>query len=179
MPPIGYLVPVALLAFCTAVALVAPRPRHTTPSYWSYWVTFQINEQPFVGLYILTAISALAFAQGDLSSPGGLAAFGVYYGRVAGPGSSPGDRVADAPPFLFLHGDNDSSTLVEDTRDFVAKLRAVSGQPVLYGELPGAQHTFDLFYSLRYSYVVDAVTAFCVWLRASRPTGPRAEQAGH
>ncbi|GAA1860291.1 alpha/beta hydrolase [Asanoa iriomotensis] len=372
--PIGYAVPVALLAFATTVALVAPRPKHTTPSHWSHWVAFQINEQPFIGLYVLVAISALGLAQGDLSSPGGLVAFGVavltaaglvvlarralsagpalraalregagidvpparrpwkhillaplavrrrdvtrvanlsygdagrrnlldvyhgrdrptgggvlvfmhgggfrtghknregrallnhlaaqgwvcvsanyrlapaarypdylvdakkviawvrdhaadygadprtivasgssagahlasmlaltrndpafqpgfesadtsvtaavgfygYYGRAAGAGSSPVDRAGDAPPLFFVHGDNDSSTLVEDTRTLVARLRTTSTQPVLYAELPGAQHTFDLFFSLRYSYVIEAVAAFCTWLHTNQVTG--------
>jgi acetyl esterase/lipase len=91
-----------------------------------------------------------------------------YYGRVAGPGSSPLDRLRDAPPFLFLHGDKDSSTLVEDTRAFVTRLREVSTQPVVYAELPGAQHTFDLFYSLRYTQVIEAVAAFGAWLHTAK-----------
>lgn len=365
--PVGYAFSVALLAFCTATAVIGPRPPRTTPSYWGFWATFLLNELPFLALYALAADSALAFAQGDLASPGGLAAFAVavltaaglavlvrravptgavlrraladdagielpavrrpwghillapfavrrrdvvrvgdiaygdvgrrhrldvyhrrdrpagapvlvyfhgggfrsghkrkegrallfqlaasgwvcvsanyrlapahsypdahvdakrviawvrshvaghggdprtvivsgssagahlasmialtpndpafqpgfeeadtsvaaaigfygYYGRVAGPGSSPLDRLRDAPPFLFLHGDKDSSTLVEDTRELVARLRAVSSRPVVYAELPGAQHTFDLFFSLRYSHVVEAVTAFGSWV---------------
>jgi acetyl esterase/lipase len=370
--PIGYVIPVVLIAFCTTVAVIGPRPPHSTPSYWGYWATFQINEQPFVAFYLLAIPTVLAFAQGDLASPGGLAAFAVavltvaglavlvrralragpavrraladgagidlplrrrpwahilfaplsvrrrdvtrvsniaygdagrhnlldvyhrrdrptgapilvymhgggfhigsknregrallnhlaaqgwvcvsanyrlapaaqfpdylidakkaiawvrdhageyggdprtivasgssagghlasmlaftpndpefqpgfetadtsisaaigfygYYGRVAGPGSSPLDRLGDAPPFFFVHGDKDSSTLVEDTREFVARLRRASSHPVLYAELPGAQHTFDLLFSLRYSYVIEAVTAFCGWLRATQP----------
>ncbi|TQS40049.1 alpha/beta hydrolase [Cryptosporangium phraense] len=83
-----------------------------------------------------------------------------YYGRVAGPGSSPLDHLTEAPPFLFLHGDLDASTLIEDTREFAAKLRAVSSQPVILAELPGAQHTFDLFFSARYVRIIEAVAAF-------------------
>jgi len=92
-----------------------------------------------------------------------------YYGQVTGPGSSPLDRLREAPPFLILHGDKDSATLVEDAREFVTGLRAASSQPVSYAELPGAQHNFDLFYSLRYSQVIEAVAAFCAWVRSSRP----------
>jgi acetyl esterase/lipase len=356
--PFGYVFSIALLAFATATAVIGPRPAHTTPSYWGVWVTFLINELPFLALYLLAADSALAFAQGDLASPGGLAGFALavltaaglgilirralatgavlrqalpelpptrrpwahillapfavrrrdvirikdlsygeagrrnqldvyhrrgrptggpvliyfhgggfrighkrkggqallhqlaargwvcvsanyrlapahhfpdghidakrviawvrshaadhggdpskiivsgasagahlasmvaltpndpafqpgfedadtsvaavigfygYYGPVAGPGSSPLDRVRDAPPFLFLHGDKDSSTLVEDTRELVARLRDVSTQPVVYAELPGAQHNFDLFFSLRYSQIIEAVATF-------------------
>jgi acetyl esterase/lipase len=374
--PIGYFASVALLAFCTATAVIGPRPARTTQDYWGFWATFLINELPFLGLYVLAADSILAFAQGDLASPGGLVAFTVavltaaglavlvrralptgavlrralagdagielrlarrpwahillapfavrrrdvarvgnisygdagkrnlldvyhrrdrpsggpvlvyfhgggfrtghkrwegrallnqlaargwvcvsanyrlapahhfpdahvdakrviawvrshaadhggdpgtvivsgssagahlaamtaltpndpafqpgfeaadtsvsaaigfygYYGRVGGPGSSPQDRLRDAPPLLFLHGDKDSSTLVEDTRELVTRLREVSTQPVVYAELPGAQHTFDLFYSLRYSQIIDAVTAFGAWLRAAQPHDDR------
>jgi acetyl esterase/lipase len=370
--PVGYVIPVVLLAFCTATAVIGPRPARTTQGYWAFWATFLINELPFLALYALIATSALAFAQGDLASPGGMIAFSVavltaaglavlvrralstgavlrrtfaedagidlrpasrpwlrillaplavrrrdvvrvgdlaygdagkrnlldvyhrrdrptgepvlvyfhgggfhvghkrregrallyelaaqgwvcvsanyrlepahhfpdahvdakrviawarshaaeyggdprtvvvsgssagahlasmialtandpafqpgfetadtsvaaaigfygYYGRAAGPGSSPLDRLGDAPPLLFLHGDKDASTLVEDTRELVTRLREISTQPVVYAELPGAQHTFDLAYSVRYSQVVDAVTAFGAWVRATQP----------
>ena len=118
------------------------------------------------------------FESADTSVAAAVGLYG-YYGRVAGPGSSPvdllspdqlsPDRLGDVPPFFLVHGDNDSSTLVEDTREFVARLRAVSTRPVLYAELPGAQHTFDLFYSLRYSQVIEAVAAFCERVRTTQP----------
>ncbi|GAA5177261.1 alpha/beta hydrolase [Rugosimonospora acidiphila] len=374
--PFGYVFSVGLLAFCTATAVIGPRPAHTTQSYWGFWATFLINELPFLALYALAGDSILAFAQGDLASPGGLVALAVaaltaaglavlirralptgaelrrafaddagidlrparrpwahillapfavrrhgvvrvgnlaygdagkrnlldvyhrrdrptggpvlvyfhgggfrtghkrwegrallyqlaaqgwvgvsanyrlapahhfpnahvdakrviawvrshaadhggdprtvivsgssagahlasmvaltpndpafqpgfesadtsvaaaigfygYYGRVGGPGSSPLDRLRDAPPFLFLHGDKDSSTLVEDTRELVTRLREVSTQPVVYAELPGAQHTFDLFYSVRYSQIIEAVIALGAWLRTSQPDDDR------
>ncbi|MFJ8578368.1 alpha/beta hydrolase [Micromonospora sp. NPDC093277] len=374
--PIGYVVSVALLAFCTATAVIGPRSAHTTQSYWGFWVTYLINELPFLALYALAASTVLAFVQGDLAAPGGLVAFAVavltaaglavlirralatgavlrraladdagielppsrrpwahillapfavrrrdvvrvgniaygdagrrnlldvyhhrdrptggsvlvyfhgggfrmghkrwegrallhhlaaqgwvcvsanyrlapahhfpdahidakrviawvrshaadhggdprtiivsgssagahlasmialtpndpafqpgfesadtsvaaaiglygYYGRVAGPNSSPLDRLRAAPPFLFLHGDKDSLTLVEDTHEFVTRLREASTQPVVYAELPGAQHTFDLFYSLRYRQIIEAVTAFGAWLHTTQPHSDR------
>ncbi|MCY1143234.1 alpha/beta hydrolase [Actinoplanes sp. Pm04-4] len=351
--PFGYFFSVGLVALATAVALINPRPPHTTPSYWGHWLSFMVNEQPFIAFYLLAASTLLAYGQGDLDSPaalvavavavvtvGGLAVlvvrasgtdravgvppggrpwarillapwvvrrrdvkrvanlaygdagkrnrldvyhrrdrpagapvlvffhgggfrmgsknrearamlnelagrgfvcvnanyrlapaaaypdylidakrviawvrahiadyggdsrtvvssgssaganlsamlgltpgdmefqpgfegadcsvsavigFGGYYGRSAGPGSSPVERVADAPPFLLLHGTNDGLTLIEDTRDFADKLRAVSTNPVTLVELPGAQHSFDLLWSLRYSYVIDAVAEY-------------------
>jgi acetyl esterase/lipase len=369
--PFGYVLSVALLAFCTATMVVGPRPPHTTQNYWGWWATFLLNELPFLAFYVLTADSLLALAQGDLTSPGGLVALGMavltvaglavlvrralatggvlrrcladgagielrpmrrqwarvllapfsvrrhdvvrianiaygdagranlldiyhrrdrptggavlvhfhgggfhtgrknwegrallyqlaaqgwvcisanyrlapahqfpdahvdakrvvawarvhagehggdggtiivsgssagahlaamtaltandpalqpgfeaedtsvgaaigfygYYGRVGGPGSSPLDRLGDAPPMFFLHGDKDSSTLVEDTRELVARLGEASTQPVVYAELPGAQHTFDLFYSLRYGQIIEAVSAFGAWVQATQ-----------
>jgi len=55
-------------------------------------------------------------------------------------------------------------------RRFVDELRGVSANPVVYAELPGAQHSFDLFHSLRFDRVVDAAEAFAAWVR-SRPEG--------
>jgi acetyl esterase/lipase len=75
--------------------------------------------------------------------------------------ASPITRVnAEAPPFFVIHGTHDSLAYVEDTRHFVAALRAVSRQPVIYAELPGAQHAFDVFHSTRSAYAVEAVTRF-------------------
>ena len=43
--------------------------------------------------------------------------------------------------------------------------RVVSTRPVRFAELPGGQHAFDLFFSLRYGYVIEGVAAFCRSLR--------------
>ena len=72
---------------------------------------------------------------------------------------------ADAPPFFAAHGDLDTIVLVEDARAFVHALRRISSSPVVYAELPGAQHTFDLFHSIRFETVVDGIEAFTVWVR--------------
>lgn len=84
-----------------------------------------------------------------------------FVGRaVMGPGVSSSARRGGVPPFLFLHGDLDSSTLIEDTRAFAARLREAGARSVILAELPGAQHSFDLFYSLRFGHVIEAVAAF-------------------
>ena len=67
---------------------------------------------------------------------------------------------ADDPPFFVLHGSNDTLVPVDEARGFVKKLRAVSQSPVVYAELPGAQHAFDLFPSLRAGHVIRAVERF-------------------
>jgi hypothetical protein len=69
--------------------------------------------------------------------------------------------------------------LVEDARAFVESLRRVSRSPVLYAELPGAQHTFDLFRSLRSEEVVDGIEAFAGWVRTrARTPDARAPRSG-
>ncbi len=66
----------------------------------------------------------------------------------------------DAPPFFVLHGRNDSFIPVTQARSFVARLREVSAQPVVYAELPCAQHAFDIFGSARAAHAAVAVEQF-------------------
>jgi len=66
----------------------------------------------------------------------------------------------DAPPFFVLHGTNDSLIPVEQARAFTARLREVSRQPVVYAEMPFAQHAFDIFGSARAAHAAVAVEQF-------------------
>jgi hypothetical protein len=75
--PIGYRAAVTFIAWCTLFAVAPPRPRQSSPSSKSYWFGFLVNELPFVAFYWLLASTLLAFAQGDIRSPGGWVAFGV------------------------------------------------------------------------------------------------------
>ena len=75
--------------------------------------------------------------------------------------ASPLDRVRpDAPAFLVLHGDIDTLAPAAEAREFVSRLREVSAQPVVYAELAGAQHAFDLFPSHRAARAVEAAERF-------------------
>ena len=75
--------------------------------------------------------------------------------------ASPLDRITEeAPPFFVIHGTEDSLVPVREARDFVARLRDVSKNPVAYAELAGAQHAFDLFPSVRSAHVVRGVGRF-------------------
>jgi acetyl esterase/lipase len=74
---------------------------------------------------------------------------------------------ADAPPFFVLHGRNDSLIPVEQARSFTERLREVSRQPVVYAELPAAQHAFDTFGSLRAAHCAVAVEQFLAEIYAS------------
>lgn len=72
---------------------------------------------------------------------------------------------SDAPPFFVLHGVNDSLFHVEQARDFVRDLGAVSANPVVYAELAGAQHAFDMLPSVRMHHAVHAVERFLAVVR--------------
>jgi len=74
----------------------------------------------------------------------------------------------DAPPFFMLHGEYDSIIPVGEAREFVAAMRKVSETPVLYAELPGAQHGYDVFSSMRADQSAEAVGQFLSWVYASR-----------
>lgn len=75
--------------------------------------------------------------------------------------ASPLDQIhAGAPPALVVHGTHDVLAPVEEARLFVSELRAVSTEPVVYVELPGAHHAFDLFHSIRGLHVVAGIGAF-------------------
>jgi acetyl esterase/lipase len=91
--------------------------------------------------------------------------------------ASPMSRVhPDAPPFFVIHGDQDTLVPVEDARHFVAVLRETLRAPVLYAEIPGAQHAFEIFPSLRTALVLQGVGRFAAWLRA-RSRGAAAHPA--
>ncbi len=66
----------------------------------------------------------------------------------------------DAPPFLIVHGSRDTLAPVDDAREFARMLAEASESPVFYLELPGAQHAFDVFTSIRTRRVVRATHRF-------------------
>ena len=74
----------------------------------------------------------------------------------------------DAPPFFIVHGSRDSMLMVEDARHFSEALQAVSRAPVVYAELPGAQHAFDGFQSVRCGAVINGMEWFTAWVRTTR-----------
>ena len=79
----------------------------------------------------------------------------------------------DAPDFFVLHGTRDSLVHVEQARLFVERLRTTSTRSVVYAELPGAQHAFDVFPSIRSAHVVRAIDRDLHWhwntWRSGRP----------
>jgi acetyl esterase/lipase len=109
------------------------------------------------------------FEGADTSVTGAISLYG-YYGRLSRnerPPSSPLAYVGPgAPPFFVVHGVQDTLVRVDSARLFVETLRSASSNPVVYAELPGGQHSFDLFHSLRFDAVVDAIEAFTAWVRS-------------
>jgi acetyl esterase/lipase len=71
---------------------------------------------------------------------------------------------ADAPPFFIIQGVLDVLVWREENGLFAEQLSAVSRQPVVYWEVPGAQHAFDTFNSRRCAAAVDACERFAGWV---------------
>jgi acetyl esterase/lipase len=93
--------------------------------------------------------------------------------------ASPMERVhTDAPPALVVHGDLDTLAPVEEARRFVEVLRSVSREPVVYVELPGTHHAFDVFHSVRTLHTIEGVDAFLEWIVSSRVDAARSTGRG-
>jgi acetyl esterase/lipase len=75
--------------------------------------------------------------------------------------ASPLHRVhPEAPPFLLIHGSADSLVPIEESRVFCRALAEATGGRAALAEIPGAQHAFELFASLRSEQVRAAVERF-------------------
>jgi acetyl esterase/lipase len=92
-----------------------------------------------------------AVCEGETGIMGLICRYG-YYGDLAPRG--------DMPPMLVVHGEKDILASVSGARAFVERVRAVSSHPVIYAELPGAHHDFDMFESIRSAAVSEAVEQF-------------------
>ena len=75
-----------------------------------------------------------------------------------------------APPMFMLHGTNDSLVPVEQARAFVEMLRKESTNHVVYAELPGAQHAFEILPSIRAYACAHAVERFLALVRSESIT---------
>jgi len=122
------------------------------------------------------------FEEADTSVTGVISLYG-WYGGYYGLGGADsevgplGHDASEAPPFFIAHGEGDSLATVETARRFVEHLRGGSAEPVVYAELPGAQYSFDLFHSLRYSAVVDGAEGFATWVLDRQGVGARQDAA--
>ncbi len=90
---------------------------------------------------------------------------------------SPIDHIrADAPPFFIIQGAIDVLVRREENRLFAERLASVSEAPVVYWEVPGAQHAFDMLNSRRCSAAVDACERFAGWVVADAAARNRTER---
>jgi type IV secretory pathway TrbD component len=193
--PLGYVIGLAVLAFPVLRLPRVPMSLGTSV----FFLTMSINELPVLATLAFGASTALALAEGDLASPVAVGAavvaaaclgLQVWRGarallvlrRAMGPievsGRLPLWRVLVFPFAVRprsverLHGTHDSLVPVVDARRFAERLRADSRNLVVYAELPGAHHGFDLYYSPRFTAVVNAVEAFAAEAFAKpRPVG--------
>lgn len=110
------------------------------------------------------------FEAADTSVASVVSLYGYLGGRDEALASSLG-RLArrDTPPLLLIHGANDTGLGVPlaTVRGWARALRSASDAPVVYAELPGAQHAFDLFASVRARMTADAVEDFLTWTRSA------------
>ena len=82
----------------------------------------------------------------------------------------------EAPPFFVIHGKNDTLVPVAEARLFAKLLRKESSEPVAYVELPGAQHAFEVFSSVRTGHVVNAVERFVAYVLTQHLARHREEE---
>lgn len=154
---------------CALAALTAGDPRFQ-PGFVDADTTVRAAV-PFYGIYDFTgevdlhplltpSLSAYVFKQSRRQFPD------TY--RTASPMTYVGP---DAPPFFVLHGSNDSLVPVGQARAFTARLREVSTSPVVYAELPQAQHAFDIFGSPRATHTAVAVEQFLAEVYAPHAAG--------
>ncbi len=91
--------------------------------------------------------------------------------------ASPIDQIhPEAPPFFVIHGDRDTLAPVEEAWYFADQLRETSKAPVIYAELGGAQHAFDVFCSPRTAHMLVAVLQFLDTTHANASAQPTTEE---
>jgi acetyl esterase/lipase len=152
-----------------AMAALTPDDKSLQPGFEDVDTSVQACV-PFYGMYDFTDESGTKHSRQRLDAlirPMIMARDAVYPDDFRS--ASPLFRVSEgAPPFLVLHGSNDTLIPVADARAFVATLREVSKCPVAYAELTGAQHAFDVFTSLRSAGAIRGAARFLEWCHATR-----------
>ncbi|MFT0848062.1 alpha/beta hydrolase [Actinomycetaceae bacterium L2_0104] len=92
-----------------------------------------------------------------------------YYGSAFGQEFSDPAEFTDrpVPPLLVIHGAEDPMAPLTGAEKFAVAMRTRHEGAIVYAELPGAVHNFDLFASLRHAAVVMAVLEFLAWVRGT------------
>jgi acetyl esterase/lipase len=113
------------------------------------------------------------FEQADTSVAGIVGLYGFYGGidsRRSLPSSPLDYAERGSVPLMLVHGDQDTFTSAERARALAERARSASANPVVYVELPGAQHSFDLLCSIRFDAVIDGIEAFATSIAAPDDT---------
>ena len=98
--------------------------------------------------------------------------------RVAYEMASPISRIrAGAPPFFVIHGDRDTMVPVGEARRFGEAYQAAGCGPLVYAEVPGAQHAFEIFPSLRSGFVIHGAERFLAFLYSQYLVARRGDAA--
>ena len=115
------------------------------------------------------------FEHDDTTVTGAVCLYG-YYGDLDTGGLLPSTPQAhvrrDAPPFMIVHGANDTLVPLPDATSFADQLASTSASPVVYLTLPGALHSFDLLHSPRFDNVIDGIDTFTAAVRAAASAIP-------
>jgi dipeptidyl aminopeptidase/acylaminoacyl peptidase len=74
---------------------------------------------------------------------------------------------------MLVHGSEDSLVPVGISRKMTEALRAESAAPVVYLEIPGAQHAFDIFASPRSEHAKLGVMQFLCYCYAEHQRSKR------
>lgn len=168
----------------TALAALTPNDPAYQPGFEDTDTTVQVAV-PFYGVYDLAGATGLKSVAGMRDYFLAPRIFQRPYdaARDAFEAASPILRInEDAPDFFVIHGTHDSLVSVEQARLFVERLREVSKNTVVYAELPGTQHAFDVFTSVRSVHVIRAVDRYLHWhwnrYRAEHDVDPTDDQLG-
>ena len=78
-----------------------------------------------------------------------------------------------APPFLIIHGELDTLVPVEQARTLHDYLSQLLPGRAAFAEIPGAQHAFELFYSVRTELVLTGIERFLGLIYSERLTEDR------
>jgi acetyl esterase/lipase len=149
----------------TALAALTPNDPAYQPGFEDVDTTVQAAV-PHYGVYDFAGVTGLRSA--ELLRDSFLAPRVIQKpwpdARAEFESASPLLRVTpDAPDFFVIHGVHDTLVPVAQARLFVEKLRDTSRKTVVYAELPGAQHAFDIFPSIRSAHIVRAIDRYLHW----------------
>ncbi len=79
----------------------------------------------------------------------------------------------NAPPFLVVHGNRDSLAPIEGAVFFTKAFINQASAPLVYFEIPGAQHSFDLLSSPKTQAAINGAERFLAYLYSKNKTSQK------